>query len=67
MTIVQRDLKLGVLAYTRKFASPGRPCTIVVRGWNPPARFHNGRYTATLRAVDKSGRSSTTVSRSLFL
>jgi len=65
--IVQRDLKLGVLAYTRHFASTARPCTIAQRTWMPAPRFHNGRYTATLRAVDKSGRTSRTVRRSLSL
>jgi hypothetical protein len=65
--IVQRDLKLGVLAYTRHFASTAKPCTIAQRTWNPAPRFDNGRYTATLRAVDKSGKSSRTVARSLSL
>lgn len=67
ITIVQRDLELGVAAYTRRFANQARPCRTTSRSWTPPARFHHGRYTATLRAVDKSGRSSTTVSRSIFL
>jgi hypothetical protein len=65
--IVQRDVKLGVLAYTRHFASKGKPCTIAVRSWKPAPRFHKGRFTVTLRAVDKSGRSSATVSRSLAI
>ena len=64
---MQRDLKLGVLAYTRHFASTAKPCAIAQRTWKPAPRFHNGRYTATLRAVDKSGRTSRTVSRSLSL
>jgi hypothetical protein len=64
-TVVQRDLKLGVRAYTRRYAVLVRPCKIATRNWTPPARFRHGRYTATLRAVDKSGRSSQTVSRSL--
>jgi hypothetical protein len=67
VAIVQRDLKLGVLAYTRHFASKAKPCSIAQRTWKPAPRFHNGRYTATLRAVDKSGKSSRTVSRSLRL
>src|SRR5262245_13693759 len=66
VTIVQRDVKFGVLAYTRRFASMAKPCHVVTRSWKPAPRFH-GRYTATLRAVDKSGRSSLTVGRSLFL
>jgi hypothetical protein len=67
VAVVQRDLKVGVLAYTRHFASGAKPCTVAQRTWKPAPRFHNGRYTATLRAVDKSGRSSRTVSRSLSL
>jgi hypothetical protein len=67
VAIVQRDLKLGVLAYTRHFASKAKPCSIAQRTWKPAPRFHKGRYTATLRAVDKSGKSSRTVSRSLRL
>jgi hypothetical protein len=66
ITIVQRDRKLGVSAYTRRFANQARPCRTTSRNWTPPARFRHGRYTATLRAVDKSGRSSTTVSRSIL-
>jgi hypothetical protein len=66
VTIVQRDLRFGVLAYTRHFASSARPCVVVKRTWRPAPRFH-GRYTASLRAVDKSGKSSRTVSRSMFL
>jgi hypothetical protein len=65
VTIVQRDVKTGVAAYTRRFSSLARPCRTPTRSWTPPARFRHGRYTATLRAVDKSGRSSRTVSRSL--
>ena len=67
ITIVQRDVRSGVLAYTRRFASTAKPCTIVVRTWKPALRFHHGRYTASLRAVDKSGKSSRIVSRSLAL
>jgi hypothetical protein len=66
VTVVERDVKLGVAAYTRRFAAPARPCRTAVRSWTPPARFRKGgRYTATLRAVDKSGKTSRTVSRSL--
>jgi len=67
IAVVQRDLRVGVLAYTRHFASSAKPCTVAQRTWKPAPRFHNGRYTATLRAVDKSGRSSRTVARSLRL
>jgi len=49
----------------RRFANQARPCQVTSRNWMPPARFRHGRYTATLRAVDKAGRTSGTVSRSL--
>jgi hypothetical protein len=65
VTIVQRDVKAGVRSYTRRYASQARPCRTTTRNWTPPARFRHGRYTATLRAVDKSGRSSQTVSRTI--
>jgi hypothetical protein len=66
ITIVQRDVKAGARSYTRRYASLARPCRTTTRNWTPPARFRHGRYTATLRAVDKSGRSSPTVSRTIF-
>jgi hypothetical protein len=66
VTIVQRDVKRGVLAYTRRFAASARPCQALTRNWMLPPRFRHGTYTATLRAVDKSKRTSRTISRSLF-
>jgi hypothetical protein len=67
VTIVHRDLRFGVRPATRRFARNVRPCRVLVRNWMPPARFRNGKYTTTLRAVDRSGKSSRTVRRSLFL
>jgi hypothetical protein len=66
VTIVQRDVKRGVLAYTRRFAATARPCQALTRNWMLPPRFRHGTYTTTLRAVDKSKRTSRTISRSLF-
>jgi hypothetical protein len=66
ITVIERDTKAHVRAYTRRFSVAGRPCGAHSRNWIIPARFRtHGRYTATLRAVDKSGASSRTVSRSL--
>jgi hypothetical protein len=65
ITVIERDTKPRVAAYTRRFSIPGQPCATRSRNWILPARFRHGRYTATLRAVDKSGRTSRTVSRSL--
>jgi hypothetical protein len=66
LTIVERDTKAHVVTYTRRFSVAGRPCGTHARNWILPVRFRgHGRYTATLRAIDKSGASSRTVSRSL--
>jgi len=67
ITVIERDLKAGKLAYTRRFSVAPHPCGQHSRSWQLAMRFRgHGRYTATLRAVDKSGKSSRTVSRSLF-
>jgi hypothetical protein len=66
VTIVQRDLKLGLRTVTRRFSSRVQPCRVVTRDWTPPARFRDGRYTASLRAVDRAGKASRTVSRTIF-
>jgi hypothetical protein len=66
ITVIERDTKARVLAYTRRFSIAPVPCATHSRNWVLPVRFRHGRYTATLRAVDKSGASSRTVSRSLF-
>lgn len=65
ITVIERDTKAHVSAYTRRFSVAGLPCGTHSRNWILPPRFRHGRYTATLRAVDKSGASSPTVSRSL--
>jgi hypothetical protein len=65
ITVIERDTKVRVSASLRRFSIAGRPCIIRSRNWILPARFRHGRYTATLRAVDRSGASSPTVSRSL--
>lgn len=67
VSVIERDLKAHKLAYTRRFAIAGMPCGTHARNWILAQRFRgHGRYTATLRAVDKSGATSRTVSRSLF-
>jgi hypothetical protein len=66
VTTIERDVKLGVLSYTRRFAAMAKPCKSHSRNWMLPSRFRHGRYTVQLRAVDKSGTSSRTVSRSIF-
>ena len=67
VTVIERDLMRGRLGYTRRFAVMPVPCGQHSRSWHLIGRFrHPGRYTTTLRAVDKSGASSRTVSRSLY-
>lgn len=67
VTVVERDLMPGRLGYTRRFSVVPVPCGTHARSWHLIGRFHHqGRFTSTLRAVDKSGASSRAVSRSLF-
>lgn len=66
VTVVERDLMPGRLAYTRRFSVTPVPCGTHTRSWHLIGRFqHFGRFTSTLRAIDKSGASSRTTSRSL--
>lgn len=67
VTVIERDLMQGRLGYLRRFSVMPSPCGTHARNWHLISRFHHqGRFTSTLRAVDKSGASSRTVSRSLF-
>jgi hypothetical protein len=68
VTIVERDLKRGARAYTRRFAAiTAASCGAFTRSWVPAPRFRTpGRYVVTLRAIDKSRRMSPAVSRSLL-
>lgn len=69
VTVIERDNKARTLSYQRRFAVALRgACGTYSRSWVPAARFRGqGRYAVTLRAVDKSGRLSRLVSRSLFV
>jgi hypothetical protein len=67
VTILATDSRPGKLSYTRRFSTlaPPSPCGVYTRHWTPVARFRGpGRYTATLRARDKSGFTSAPASRS---
>jgi hypothetical protein len=61
LAIIETDSRPGKLSLTRRFATliPPRPCGVYTRHWLQVARFRGpGRYTVTLRAVDKSGLAS---------
>jgi hypothetical protein len=67
VTVIERDVMPGRLGYSRRFSITPVPCGTHARSWMLIPRFqHVGRFTSTLRAVDKGGKSSGTVSRSLF-
>jgi hypothetical protein len=67
VTVIERDAMPGRLGYVRRFSVAPLPCGTHARSWMLIPRFqHMGRFTSTLRAVDTGGKSSGTVSRSLF-
>ncbi len=67
VTVVQRDQKAHVVSFARRFAVRIQAsCGSFTRSWVPAKRFRTaGKYTATLRAIDKSHRPSRLVSKSL--
>jgi hypothetical protein len=66
VSVIERDVKRGVLSYTRRFTVHPAPCATYSRNWTPAPRFRHGKLTVTLRAVNRLGLSSRTVSRSIF-
>lgn len=70
LTIVQTDRRAGVLSFTRRFSTVTPPlnCRVYSRNWVPAARFRgNGRYIIAMRAIDRSGSSSLTITRTLSI
>ena len=67
ISVVERDSKTGVLGYVRKFAVTTTSCVVATRSWTPAARFRakGGTLHISLQAVDKSGKRSAVLSRSL--
>jgi hypothetical protein len=64
--VIERDSKRGYLAYSRKYTVTPNMCVVATRSFVPAPRFRTkGRYTVTLTAIDKSGKASRSVSRSL--
>ena len=67
VTVIERDGMAGRLGYIRRFSVSPVPCGTHARSWMLIPRFqHVGRFTSSLRAVDGGGKSSRTVTRSLF-
>ena len=68
VTVVETDLMPGRLGYSRHFSVVPQPCGTHARIWMLINRFrHSGSLTATLRAIDKSGASSPTVQRTIYV
>jgi hypothetical protein len=67
ITVVERDRKAGVPAYTRRYSVyTYASCGTFSRSWTPAARFRTrGRMTVTLQAIDKSHKTSTLRSKTL--
>ena len=65
LTIIERDSRPGVSSYTRRFTtlSVPAPCAALTRSWLPAQRFRHGRYTVTIWARDKSGKTSAAASK----
>ena len=68
LDIIERDLKPGVPAYTRRFRTIAvpRPCAALTRTWVPAPRFRHGRYTIKLWARDFAGLLSRPAARTFF-
>ena len=66
LTIIATDSSPGKASYTRHFStlSAPAPCGVYTRHWTPVARFRTSRYTMTLTARNKSGKTSAAVRRS---
>jgi hypothetical protein len=66
VTIVARDSMAGRLSYTRRYSVRPSGCAVYARSWILIPRFRaHGRFVVSLRAIDSSGKSSRTVSRSV--
>ncbi|HZQ82490.1 MAG TPA: hypothetical protein VFB25_11005 [Gaiellaceae bacterium] len=64
--VVQRSSKPGYLAYSRKWTVTPNSCVTATRTFIPVPRFRTkGSLTVTLTAIDKSGKASRSVSRSV--
>jgi hypothetical protein len=65
--VLERSSKPGYLAYARKYSVVPNSCITASRTFTIISRFRTkGHFTISLTAIDKSGKSSRTVSRSLL-
>ena len=69
LTVVEHDVRAGVLSYGRRFSVKPVTCGTFSRNWVPAHRFRSpgGMLKVTLRAIDKNGLSSRLVSRSVHI
>jgi hypothetical protein len=68
LTVVEHDVRFGVLSYGRRFTVRPPHCGTYSRSWIPAVRFRTqGMLRVTLRAVDRHGLSSRLVSRSVHI
>jgi hypothetical protein len=64
--VLERSSKPGYLAYARKYTVTPNACITASRTFTIIPRFRTkGRFTIGLTAIDKSGKASRTVSRSI--
>jgi hypothetical protein len=65
--VLERSSKPGYLAYARKYSVVPSSCITASRTFSIVPRFRTkGHFTISLTAIDKSGKASRTVSRSLL-
>jgi hypothetical protein len=67
ISVLERDSKTATPGYVRKLAVTTTSCITATRSWTPAPRFRvkGGTMHVTLQAVDKSGKRSRVISRSL--
>lgn len=67
ISVLERDSKTSTPGYVRKYAVTTTSCVTATRSWLPAPRFRvkGGTLHVTLQAVDKSGKRSHLLTRSL--
>lgn len=67
ISVLERDSKTATLGYVRKYSVTTTSCVTATRSWTPAPRFRikGGTLHVSLQAVDKSGKRSAILSRSL--